>query len=132
MAVARIRALARKDAQDLAPELEKRSAARLTEVEDDLTAIGEVEAKSLTQLLEAQRTRIAKAESAFDPNQLVLPGIAEAERRQMEADRRHWTQRLQHLERELREEPDRVRGAYTVRAHRLEPVGLVYLWPVSG
>jgi hypothetical protein len=40
--------------------------------------------------------------------------------------------RLARLERELREEPERIRQSYEVRAHRLEPVGLVYLWPVSG
>jgi hypothetical protein len=36
------------------------------------------------------------------------------------------------LERELRDESKRLRDSYEVRAHRLEPVGLVYLWPVSG
>jgi hypothetical protein len=30
------------------------------------------------------------------------------------------------------EEPARVRASYEVRAHRLEPVGIVYLWPASG
>jgi hypothetical protein len=25
-----------------------------------------------------------------------------------------------------------LRESYEVRAHRLEPVGLVYLWPMSG
>ena len=36
------------------------------------------------------------------------------------------------LEREIANEPERIRASYEVRAHRLEPVGLVYLWPVSG
>ncbi len=64
--------------------------------------------------------------------QLSLPGVADEERRQRERDRRHWAGRLQDIERELESEPDRVRAGYAVRAHRLEPVGLVYLWPVTG
>ena len=37
--------------------------------------------------------------------------------------------RLASLDAEIAMEPDRVREAYRVRASRLEPVGLVYLWP---
>ena len=36
------------------------------------------------------------------------------------------------IERELRTEPDRIRALYSVQAERIEPVGLVYLWPVTG
>ena len=45
---------------------------------------------------------------------------------------RHWGDRLGRLDRELREEPERLKESYGVRATRLEPVGIVYLWPVSG
>jgi len=76
--------------------------------------------------------RIAKADAEFDPNQLLLPGIAEGERRERDADRRHWRNRLARLESEIRDEPERIRASYNVHAHRLEPVGLVYLWPSSG
>jgi hypothetical protein len=85
----------------------------------------------LTELLEQQRSRIAKAAMDFNPDQLTLDLLPE-ERREREADRRHWETRLGRLERELREEPNRIRDSYEVRANRLEPVGLVYLWPVSG
>jgi hypothetical protein len=54
------------------------------------------------------------------------------ERREREADRRHWQSRLIRLEKEIREEPARIRASYDVTAHRLEPVGLVYLWPATG
>ena len=30
------------------------------------------------------------------------------------------------------DEPARIQAGYEVRAQRVEPVGLVYLWPVSG
>ena len=57
----------------------------------------------------------------------------ESERRQLEANKRHWDQRLQQLEQEMLTEPDRIRRVYEVTAPpRVEPVGLVYLWPVTG
>ena len=130
-AVARIQALVAKDIADLVPTLEKIAAERLATVSAQLEKRGEEEARSLSELLEQQRSRIAKAAEEFDPNQLTLDLVPE-ERREREADRRHWEGRLTRLERELREEPERLRNSYEVRAHRLEPVGLVYLWPVSG
>ena len=36
------------------------------------------------------------------------------------------------IEREILEEPDRIRGRYAVQTVRLEPVGIVYLWPDMG
>jgi hypothetical protein len=44
-------------------------------------------------------------------------------------DRRHWQRRLEGLENELSEEPARIAASYDIRAERLEPVGLIYLWP---
>jgi hypothetical protein len=130
-AVARIQALTAWDIADLVPTLEKIAAERLLTVSAQLVKRGEDEAQSLSELLEQQRARIAKATKDFDPDQLALDLVPE-ERREREADRRHWQTRLGRLERELREEPQRLRDSYQVRAHRLEPVGLVYLWPVSG
>jgi hypothetical protein len=62
-------------------------------------------------------------------DQLELDLSEPAERRQRLADRRHWERRLQDLEGELVAEPKRVAESYPVRAQRLEPVGIVYLWP---
>lgn len=131
-AASRVRALARQDAADLEAELRRRADARRLVVVQELRKRGETEATSLAQLLHAQRDRIAKAAAAFDPNQLVLPGIADEERRQQERDCRHWATRLKEIECEVVDEPARVRASYEVRAYRLEPVGLVYLWPASG
>ena len=36
------------------------------------------------------------------------------------------------IEREIQEEPDRIRQRYAVQTVRLEPVGIVYLWPEMG
>jgi SNF2 family DNA or RNA helicase len=132
MAVARIQAMVERDITDLAPAFERIAKERLAKVKVELVKRGETEAKLLTELLDQQRKRIAKANTEFDPNQLLLPGIAEDERREREADRRHWQNRLARLENEIRDEPERIRASYNVHAHRLEPVGLVYLWPPSG
>ena len=130
-AVARIQGLLAKDIADLVPTLERIAAERLTRASGDLVKRGEEEAQSLSNLLEQQRARIATAAKDFNPNQLTLDLVPE-ERREREADRRHWQGRLTRLERELRDEPKRLRESYEVRAHRVEPVGLVYLWPASG
>ena len=132
MAVARIQTLVERDIADLSPAFERIAMDRLGRVKVELAKRGETEAKLLTELLDQQRKRIAKASAEFDPNQLLLPGIAEDERRERDADRRHWENRLERLESEIRNEPARIRASYNVHAHRLEPVGLVYLWPSSG
>jgi hypothetical protein len=128
-AIARVRLLAQRDAKDLEPEFRRRAEERRAEVARDLMRRGDGEARDLARLLEAQRDRIAQAEKGFDPRQLALPGIDEAERRQRERDHRHWRTRLAEIEREIDEEPARVRASYEIRASRLEPIGLAYLWP---
>ena len=44
---------------------------------------------------------------------------------------RSWRVRLDQFDRELKQEPQRIQEFYEVRAQRIEPVGLVYLWPES-
>jgi hypothetical protein len=39
---------------------------------------------------------------------------------------------LEQIEQELVGEPERIEAVYRVKARRVEPVGLVYLWPVTG
>ena len=75
--------------------------------------------------IRARQTEIAQAEA-----QLRLAFDADEER-QLASDRRHWQARLAAIAGELEAEPDRIRRSYEVKAARVEPVGLVYLWPVS-
>lgn len=130
-AIARVRLFAKKDAQDLEPELRRRAEERRAEVARDLARRGEAEARDLARLLEARRERISQADKAFDANQLALPHILEAERRQKLREQRHWRDRLAEIERELEVEPARVRASYEIRAVRIEPTGLVYLSPAT-
>jgi hypothetical protein len=83
-------------------------------------------------VLETQKKRIQGMLDQHDVPQLVLPGFNEDERRQLEADVRYWKKRLRELDGELRDEPVRVRASYETRARRVDPIGVVYLWPVTG
>ena len=51
------------------------------------------------------------------------------ERIQRTADQAAWARRLEDFETQLEEEPPRVQAFYEVKTPRVEPVGLVYLWP---
>ena len=118
------------DIEDLLPHLESRAVELLKQAETRLAERAEVEKKSMIELLESQRTRIKEAASV-DDRQMTL-NFNQAERRQHEADRRAWTRRLAKIEDELESEPRRITDTYTVRAHRVEPLGIVYLWPKTG
>lgn len=129
-ATARVKAWARKDAEDLAPELTARAEAAKATAQTALADRGREEAASLRALLVAQRDRILKAEKELDRPQLLL--FEDEERKQLRLDRIHRSRRLQELEHEIEEEPRRVEKRYEVAASRLDPVGLLYLWPVTG
>jgi hypothetical protein len=83
-------------------------------------------------ILEAQRARIRKTQAQKEKDADQLPLFAESERKQIESDTRYWQKRLEELGKELDTEPARIRKSYDVKATRFEPVGLVYLWPVTG
>ena len=80
-------------------------------------------------LLEEQRARILKQFQQYETQQLNL--FNPEERRQIDSDRRHWERRVAELEQEIVTEPERIQQTYQVKAERIEPVGIVYLWPVS-
>ncbi len=90
---------------------------------------GRQEAADLGALLEAQRRAIEKQiqrQLTFD-----FAESEGAQRRQWENDRKHMAERLESLEREIETEPPELEDLYRVTLRRLEPVGLVYLWPTT-
>ncbi len=121
---------ARRDVQQLHPELESRAKKAEAAALKRLRERGEREAKEMVDILQGQKKRIEKERQRQEQTQLTLD--LDDERRQLEADRRYWARRLESLARELEEEPARIRASYDHKAQRLEPVGLIYLWPVSG
>jgi len=127
--VDKLKAIAPQDVDDLVPHLE-RCAQELTErAKRKLTQRGIAEATEMADLLNEQRDRILKEQTQTETSQLELFNADEL--RQLEADRRHWGIRLTQLEQEIQSEPQRIRQIYEVKAQRVEPVGLIYLWPVS-
>lgn len=118
-----------RDVEELLPHLQNRAETLIERAKRDLTKRGKKEAEEMKQLLIEQRQRIAKRQEEIKVVQLSL--FPAEESRQIEADRRHWQTRLEKLEEEIESEPERIEQMYQVRACRVEPVGIVYLWPVS-
>ncbi len=118
-----------RDVADLLPRLEERGETAARRAADRLAERGRDEAAEMAKILEAQRRRIETALKQ-DPQRLLE--FDDLEKRQLEAERRHMKQRDESIADELSREPERIRGSYAVKARRLEPAGIVYLWPISG
>lgn len=135
--LARLGASTARDIADLRPHLEARAATSETEAAAELAENGRREAETLEALLrrqidkvrEAKRDKQALPQLEFDLRTDEQRRQAEREKRQFEADRRSWDDKLQRLETDLAREPQAVRDGYAVEARQLEPLGLVYLWP---
>ena len=128
----RLQGHAPQDVEELHPHLERRAEVLSRRAARALETRGAQEAREMTRILEAQRDRIKKQheKAAGDGRQLTF-GFSKQEERQFAANQKHWAARLQTLQDEIRDEPARIRAGYEIRARRVEPVGLVYLWPVS-
>jgi superfamily II DNA or RNA helicase len=127
-------ASAARDIEELIPRLKPRAEEWAAEAIEKLRARGQREAGELVQTLEQQRHRVREKLAEFEdrPFEQLTLGFDEDEKRQIEADVRAWRQRLEQFDRDLAQEPQRIREFYEVRAKRVEPVGLVYLWPETG
>lgn len=89
------------------------------------------ESQEMSKILNDQKRRVlSEIEKHGDP-QLTLD-FNDEEKRQIESNKRHWEKRLEAIDREATEEPDRIRKIYEIKAVRVEPIGLVYLYPKSG
>jgi ERCC4-related helicase len=119
-----------RDVAELLPHLEARAEGAAAKARELLRERGEKESKELHKIIESQRERILK-QQRDDSKQLPFKFL-EKERRQLEADRKAWDQRLANIEQELVTEPAYILRNYEVQTSRVEPIGLVYLWPISG
>jgi hypothetical protein len=98
-----------------------------------LDARGHAEAEALRALLADQRSGIeaqmaSRATDQFLRDLGVLPAD---QRRQFDADTSAMKARLRAITTELATEPVQIEALYRVALVRLEPVGLIYLWPES-
>jgi hypothetical protein len=147
------------DVLALLPLLQQEAERALGAATELLRERGRLEAEALKTVLRNQRQRIrdtvrqrsqeiarldrkaAKAEATplisgladgLKIPELDPAAMSERERRQLASDQKHWQRRLETIEAELSSEPKRIEASYRVVTHRLEPAGLVYLWPISG
>ena len=128
-----LRTAAAGDIAELLPHLETRAAEFAAEARLKLEARGKEEAAAMRTILINQRKTIAKTIEDLAADQLQFEFDTESERAQLRANGEHWRKRLATIEVEMTEEPSRIRRVYEVTAPpRVEPVGLVYLWPVTG
>ena len=123
---------AAKDLLELKRQLEHHSVRRAKDAKTALAKRGDKEAAEMRAILETQRKRIVTTSAKREKEADKLPLFAEDERKQIEADKRHWQRRLTRLVEEMATEPARIKASYDVKATRFEPAGLVYLWPVTG
>ena len=133
---AQLQAAAPEDIRQLLVHLESRGQEYAEDAEKKLAQRGVAEAKAMREILETQQKHIStefKRMDKMDPRQLRLGfGEIEDELAQLDANKRYWVKRLDEIRDELKSEPARIEELYTVKARRVEPVGLVYLWPATG
>lgn len=132
--VRQLQAAAPGDIRDLLPHLDVLGSKHIRDAKAQLAGRGEDEAAKMLDILETQKKHLQEtvARYARPEVQLEFREFKEEERRQLEVNQRYWAKRLGSLDGEIQTEPDRIRKLYEVRAQRIEPVGLVYLWPVTG
>lgn len=129
----RLLASASRDIEELLPHLAAQGDEVAVDARKQLEARAGAEAKAMREILESQRDRVAKIQKGAGQLRLELEEHRVVEEvRQLDANRRHWEKRLDEIELEIDTEPERIRRTYDVAAQRLEPIGLAYLWPVTG
>jgi SNF2 family DNA or RNA helicase len=126
-----LRQAASKDVRELLPHLEKRAEEYARDATTLLEKRAATESKAMRDILEQQQKHIEGTIDRHDRSPQLTLNFPDEEKRQLESNRRYWNQRLIALQTELTSEPERIRALYEVRAKRIEPVGLIYLWPTS-
>ncbi len=129
--IERLKGVAVQDVSELHPHLEKRADVLAQRAIVELDKRGDQEAKDMEEILVRQRERIRAQQEKLEADTQLLLGFPQEVRRQLASDQKHWKARLTAIDQELKQEPQRIRATYEVQARRIEPVGLVYLWPVS-
>ena len=119
-----------RDVEELLPHLRTRAQATAARARERLAERGSREAEEMRGIIEGLRKRIIETAAKVDVLQRRLD--FDNEKRQLDADKREWQRRLDAMETDLRVQPARIRDNYKVAVERVEPVGIVYLWPTTG
>ncbi|MDA1276710.1 MAG: DISARM system SNF2-like helicase DrmD [Verrucomicrobia bacterium] len=128
------------DVAELLKHLQPRGEEALQDAGEKLKKRGEVESGELIRILEDQRKRVlSELDKASKDDWLQLPlpldedarRNEELERRQRKNDIKYWQDWLENVDGDLKREPARIHDFYKVHSYRIEPIGLVYLWPAN-
>ena len=94
--------------------------------EEQLKTRGTEESTALRKILETQRAAII---NAIEERQQMSLFEDKRDREQFKKDQEYMGDRLVSIQLEVESEPGQIREGYKVALRRLEPVGLVSLWP---
>ncbi len=117
------------DFQALWPHIQDEADALAHEATQKLAVRAQVEADGLRSILEGQRKAI---NDTLKRNQQIPLALGEGPKDEVEQfgnDKKHMQRRLAAIDGELLREPEAIKALYQVAVQRLEPVGLIYLWP---
>ena len=120
------------DEEALWATLQTRAEGRRSWATEELVRRGASEGAEMKRILESQRGRIDK--ELLNRTQLAFRFTQDEQEqaKQYAADTKHIEKRRAALDRDIEDEPERIRNLYEVKHFRLERVGLVYLWPDLG
>jgi hypothetical protein len=113
------------------PQIRDEADSLAHDAETKLRTRAQEEAASLRRILESQKAGISKEMKGKEqlPIQFNDSESEKAQRKQLERNLEYWHQRLNRIDSEIENEPPEIEALYEVVLRRLEPVGLVYLWP---
>ncbi len=118
------------DFADLWTHIRAEAESREHDAVEKLRTRSRTESEGLRKILEDQRSAIRET---LQGQQLtfMFTETEKEQRQQFELDRKHMSARLTEIDREIETEPAEIAAVYQVMLRRLEPVGLVYLWPTT-
>jgi hypothetical protein len=122
----RLRPHAAQDFAALWPHVEAEADARAHDAQLKLDARAHSEQAALRTILRDQRSAI---EDRTEQTVLDLDQLPTAAIKQIQDDAAHMQRRLTQLDQEIQTEPAQLAELYQIKRTRVEPVGLVYLWP---
>jgi SNF2 family DNA or RNA helicase len=119
------------DIEELLPHLMTRGEEAKIAAEAQLNERGKIESEGMLKVLQDQKKRVETEYGKQIPSQMMLD-FDESEKKQYESNRRYWKRWLETVDKDIEHEPARILDFYKTSSHRIEPLGIVYLWPVTG
>ncbi|MDE0626110.1 MAG: DISARM system SNF2-like helicase DrmD [Bryobacterales bacterium] len=117
------------DIGELLPQLEEVADAAAVLAERKLAARGKEERAKLEATLREQKKRVETTLGKEEARVRQLRLFRRQEVREIESRNKAWRRRIQEFGEEIKTAPKRVQDLYRVSTRRVEPVGIVYLWP---